>query len=187
MRQIKFKFWNHIVGRMTLKSFTLEELQKEPAVWTNIIPLQCTGLKDIKGNEVYELDVFREEIEYDEGDELVYYIVTWIKECAMFMLLGYGEYINYKDNGVDVLDFGFGNGMDNIKNHKSGVIGNYYKLKQRLQSVDRDLDELTDLMDDNFARRKIDPDLNNEAHDLIIVPSADKRVINVEINVTDKL
>lgn len=51
--QIKFIAWNHIVGRMTQKSYTLQELYVEQINFTNITFLQWTCRCDKKQNEIY--------------------------------------------------------------------------------------------------------------------------------------
>ena len=55
-REIKFRAWNHIVGRMT-DSYNLEELHKQKINFTNLKFLQFTGLKDANGIDIFEGDI----------------------------------------------------------------------------------------------------------------------------------
>jgi uncharacterized phage protein (TIGR01671 family) len=79
-REIKFKFWNHIVGRMSA-CYTLPELHKEKVNFTNLIPLQYTGLKDKNSKEIYEGDI----LSYDYADNKEF--KDWMK--LPFVEVGY--------------------------------------------------------------------------------------------------
>lgn len=57
-REIKFKFWNRIVGRMS-ESYTLEELHKEKINFIILEKLEYTGLNDRNEVEVYEGDFLK--------------------------------------------------------------------------------------------------------------------------------
>lgn len=63
-----------------------------------------TGIRTNMGWNVFQNDVFFEEIEYDEGDHRIYYIVTWVYEWARFVLLENFAYIDYMNVGIDALD-----------------------------------------------------------------------------------
>lgn len=52
-REIKFKAWNHIIGRMTEKAYTLQELYSEKVNFTNLIFLQWTYQCDKNKSEIY--------------------------------------------------------------------------------------------------------------------------------------
>ena len=66
---------------------------------------QFTGTKDNKGVEIYENDIYFEEVELDEGDVREYYICKWINEWSRFVWLHIiGEYYDYQDNGVSNLE-----------------------------------------------------------------------------------
>lgn len=71
---------------------------------SRFVIMQYTGFKDAKDREVHEGDVYFSETEYDEGDERAFYIVTWIKEWAMFALLSVSEYNEYLDTGIEHLN-----------------------------------------------------------------------------------
>ena len=65
---------------------------------------QFTGKIDDKEREVYEHDIYFNEIEHDYGDERIYFVCTWIPEWCRFVWLTIGEYQAYEDNGVRVLE-----------------------------------------------------------------------------------
>jgi YopX protein len=65
-REIKFRAWNHIVGRMS-NAYTIEELYKQKVNFTNIKLLQFIGLKDKKGNEVCDGDIIL--IDWNHGTQ----------------------------------------------------------------------------------------------------------------------
>lgn len=58
MREIKFRAWNHIVGRMS-DCYTIEELFKQKVNFTNIILIQFTGLSDIDNTKIFFGDLVK--------------------------------------------------------------------------------------------------------------------------------
>jgi hypothetical protein len=62
---------------------------------------QLTGIFTSKGKEVYEGDIFREELEHDYGDEREYSVVMWIRERGAFYLLPCDHYQVYRDNDLE--------------------------------------------------------------------------------------
>ena len=65
---------------------------------------QFTEKIDDKEREVYEHDIYFNEVEHDYGDERIYFVCTWIPEWCRFVWLTIGEYQAYEDNGVRVLE-----------------------------------------------------------------------------------
>lgn len=89
---------------------------------------------DIDNKEIYENDIYREEIGSDNGDdERIYFICVYIKELARFAWLTLEERFEYEntDNIKDFLDTEIG--MSFHYSQKIKVIGNTidnYKLIQ---------------------------------------------------------
>ena len=65
---------------------------------------QFTGKQDWKGREIYEHDIYFDEVELDTGDRREYYICVWVDEWSRFVWLHIGEYVEYIDNGVDYIE-----------------------------------------------------------------------------------
>lgn len=132
----KFRAWNKIVKRY--QYFTLEELPGMENIQWHILEIeQCSGKQDKTGKDVYEGDIFRLEVETDEGDKTYFYIATWIQEWTMFASLDVGEYVDYITEGIDRLDktmywtFPLENSTDftvvgNIKEHPHKIKGHVF-------------------------------------------------------------
>ena len=65
---------------------------------------QYSGLKRERGKEIFQDDIYFEEIEHDLGDIREYYVCTWVSEWCRFVWLHISEYQDYLDNGVEHLE-----------------------------------------------------------------------------------
>lgn len=111
-REIKYRVWNErykeyaywgffdlgFTGIPTGGGLSIEECQKTSQ--------QFIGTKDRNNKEIYEGDIRREEIEFEDGDEIHYYVCVWINEWSMFAWLSAtdGEYQKYLSEGAESLD-----------------------------------------------------------------------------------
>jgi uncharacterized phage protein (TIGR01671 family) len=121
-RVIKFRAWDkesacmRDVVEINFKSKHFDLMLSDPTPsapdnWVlrkfdDAIIMSFTGLLDKAGNEIYEGDIRREEIENDDGDEVYYCVMTYITEWSMFAWLSvtHGEYDAYLSKGAEVLD-----------------------------------------------------------------------------------
>lgn len=94
--------------------------------------LMSTGKHTLKGREVFEGDVLFEEIEDDEGDVRVYFIVVWIEETSSFGLLCDFEYIDYEDGRLEELDLQELSGLQSI--NKLHYAGNIFFNRNKIES-----------------------------------------------------
>ena len=121
MEEIKFRFWNRIVGRMT-DSFTLPELHTKDVAWDNLVPLRYSGRKDDQGVEIFQGDII-EYVRHDfdeDGDLKNLLLVIWDTETASFKLKMYNDRRHFCTSG-----FGFND--DRVSRISIKVIGNQFK------------------------------------------------------------
>lgn len=111
MREIKFRAWTN--GKMNYINYParLTYGDNRLTYWEELnhvadlqaIVMQYTGF-NLGEKEIYEGDILREE----DGDEIFYAVVTWIKEWCMFACLiikyGMNEYETYLQMGAKGLD-----------------------------------------------------------------------------------
>ena len=138
-REIKFRFWNHIVNRMS-EVYTLEQLHKEKVTWTNVIELQYTGLQDKNGKEVFEGDIIKWKTTRYHNEEHQKKQVAMPKFFISPVLFHEGSFlVNESDKvclDVEIYDTFlicfFSDSMDNKFDFKAEVIGNIYQNPELL-------------------------------------------------------
>jgi len=145
VRIIKFRAWHTKANKM----FSAEEMGEDQLMilpdgrgFINVhggdtalsilhpemIPMQFTGLHDKNGKEIYESDIFRLEESDDNGDIVIYLVITWVKEWCMFATLRTDEYSDYLKKGIEALDepMFWTYTLEDTDNHKYFLCGNVY-------------------------------------------------------------
>jgi len=110
-REIKFRAWNDedkVMIESDHLAFEYYEPLKDQLASCKYL-MQSTGLKDGEGREIFESDIYYDEIEEDHGDRRIFYVITWIKERAAFACLSCddGEYQSYQQVGIGAIERSF--------------------------------------------------------------------------------
>ncbi len=115
--------------------YVLPVLTGEDWIWideSKFIPLQYTGKKLIKGNEVYDGTIVFDEVAEESGDVRYYYVCVWIKEWCAYTFLSYGELLAYEDNGIESFDRAWPYNLEGSeKMHYAGHILTHPELLQQ--------------------------------------------------------
>lgn len=136
-REIKFKFWLGQTKKMTYEHTIkgIIEVFHNHGIYTDdIIPLQFIGLKDKNGTEIYEGDVYRDTIEYeDQDDEYLYFICAYVKSQSAFCWVLNADYeLGFHELDVlpeDIEDYGT---VCNYDLDKIQLIGNIFEKPELL-------------------------------------------------------
>lgn len=96
---------------------------------------QYTGLKDKKGEDIYEKDCYRDTIEYDEQDEYLYFICAYVKSQSAFCWVINVDY-KFGFHELDTLpeDIEDYSTVCNYDLHKIQIIGNIYDKPELLNN-----------------------------------------------------
>lgn len=156
MRDFKFRAFDkrlnkmvftgfHLIGEVTafngMHEWIMEHMAETPEAetsldrWDDFVYMQWTGHTDSNNKDVYEGDVHREEIEFDTGDELYYFVCVWIQEWSIFAWLSVtdGEYQKYLVEGADSLDETMFWTYNIERANKITVCGNIYEHPHLLE------------------------------------------------------
>jgi len=139
MREIKFRFWDPDTKTMSLE-------HPDATIWNGLLVcegdtvlMQFTGMKDRKGNEIYEGDILKETY----GIGFSYYLckignydnqLTYEdNECGNGV---YYDFLIGLHNGKPFHDGSLTNGMIYPRVDEMDVIGNIYENSELLESND---------------------------------------------------
>lgn len=142
-RVIKFRMWTGV--KMLHDTANVMECLKQQIafdtddhslvsfdhVGDNSFFMQFTGLHDKNGKEIYEGDIKRETIEYDEGDEVMYFVCVWFAPMSAFVWMSFGDTITvWEDNTEDGYPFA----LDPKEQGMTTICGNIHEHPELLRS-----------------------------------------------------
>lgn len=61
---------------------------------------KCINKKNNVDEDIFEGDIFRQTDETDDGDEVTYHVVMWLKERGSFYMIPIDHYNVIRDNGI---------------------------------------------------------------------------------------
>lgn len=134
MKTIKFRFWLGHTKKMTYPHELKDVGKIIPEFTDDIVPLIFTGKHDQEGKEIYVGDIFREQIEEDWGDNLSYYIVTYLTEWTMFAALSPEEWNSYNADGIRAIQMEDYWTFPLENAHEQLVIGNVFEHYHKIHA-----------------------------------------------------
>lgn len=122
VKRLNFRAWDRAFNKMHYKlnlySFhgngemdraQLSDENSSKDIGNQVMVMSSIGQQDKHGKDIYELDILRIQGDgYLDGDDAGYFIVTWVKELALYYPMSPEEYFFYQKNGhigSDVLQF----------------------------------------------------------------------------------
>jgi uncharacterized phage protein (TIGR01671 family) len=87
---------------------------------------EFVGKKDSKGRDIYDGDIYFEEIEHDHGDERLYFVCRWVNHWSRFVWLSYGETLQKEETLED-------DGTFNLDIDKMHYAGNIFENQEVLR------------------------------------------------------
>jgi len=142
-REIKFRGWFQGIngqeywayGYLVKQTNGNWEITNGETSWTVDDVGQFTGLKDKNGKEIYEGDVYRDTIEYeDQPDEYLYFICSYVKSRSAFCWVLNADYeLGFHELDIlpeDIEDYST---VCNYDLDKIQIIGNIYEKPELLK------------------------------------------------------
>lgn len=142
-REIKFRGWFQGIngqeywayGYLVKQTNGNWEITNGETSWTVDDVGQFTGLKDKNGKEIYEGDVYRDTIEYeDQPDEYLYFICSYVKSQSAFCWVLNADYeLGFHELDIlpeDIEDYST---VSNYDLDKIQIIGNIYEKPELLK------------------------------------------------------
>lgn len=137
-REIKFRAWDRQYKNM-VAVYSIDFLTNEIDFKTNLNEpknldhfelMQFTGLLDKNGKEIYEGDIQRQEIEFNYGDERLYFVCRWFPQTSSFV------WMDYNDTMIDwegEKDLEYPCSLLSDEQHKYCICGNEFEKPNLLE------------------------------------------------------